>query len=132
MGKYTPITTAMTGTMTSGTQYMWSKSRLIFYCVSLILILYFSYSYVENNHHVDRLQPTKDSLRLRDDNVIKVKTEEKEGNEGHLLSISTKNGFYSSTPYVHEITSLPELHKIREDQTHMMVVFYASWCAHCR
>lgn len=41
-------------------------------------------------------------------------------------------GLYETNPYVTEIYTSSELDSYKVHEKNLMVVFYASWCGHCR
>ena len=107
-------------TMVVGTNQLWSKSRLVAYVLSLGVVLYLSFTYLKTYYpnHVG-LSSVGDSA-APDSKIANSKEP------------SAINGFYSATSYVQEIHSLKQLQDVQTTNSYVMVVFYASWCAHCR
>jgi thiol:disulfide interchange protein len=53
-------------------------------------------------------------------------------NTPNTISSKSRTGLYASAKYVQEIYGETEFQKLLKEKQHIVAVFYASWCGHCR
>lgn len=100
--------------------------RLLGYVLVVLVLLYLSYATFHKHDATDTtLQKKKIDYRGKGATMTNLRI------EGETIN-SSKKGFYADTNFVEEITTLSSLEEIRKEKTHILVVFYASWCAHCK